>query len=64
MQMQPAFTLALGELAALFNAAFDGYIGGQVSFTEAALASFIAHETSIWRSVRSSPAPISRSALA
>ena len=44
MQMQPAFTLALGELAALFNAAFDGYIGGQVSFTDASLASFIAHE--------------------
>lgn len=44
MQMQPAFTLTLSELAALFNAAFDGYIGGQVSFTEATLAGFVAHE--------------------
>jgi GNAT superfamily N-acetyltransferase len=44
VQLQPAFTRSLGELATLFNTAFDQYIGGQVSFTEASLASFIAHE--------------------
>ena len=44
MQLQPAYTLSFDQLAALFNEAFAGYIGGDVQFTGSALAGWIAHE--------------------
>lgn len=42
LELQPAHALTLGELAALFNAAFTGYVGGDVHFTPVALARFLA----------------------
>ncbi len=44
IDLQPAFTLTIDELAMLFNRAFAGYIGGEVHFTADELARFLAGE--------------------
>jgi len=44
MELKPAYTLTFDQLAALFNEAFAGYVGGDVHFTGSALAGWIAHE--------------------
>ncbi len=44
MELKPAHTLTMEALAALFNAAFDGYVGGSPSLTSASIARFIARE--------------------
>ena len=44
MELKPAHTLTLDRLAALFNEAFAGYIGGNVNFTAAALARFMSRD--------------------
>lgn len=44
MELKPAHTLTLDRLAALFNEAFAGYIGGNVSFTAAALSRFLSRD--------------------
>ena len=42
IELKPAYSLPLADLAALFNAAFTGYVGGDIQFTAAALARFLA----------------------
>lgn len=44
MDLRPAHTLTLDRLAALFNEAFAGYIGGNVSFAAATLARLISRD--------------------
>jgi ribosomal protein S18 acetylase RimI-like enzyme len=44
LQLRPAYTLTLGDQAALFNAAFAGYIGGDIHFTTEMLTRFLAGE--------------------
>jgi ribosomal protein S18 acetylase RimI-like enzyme len=44
MELRPAHTLTLDGLAALFNEAFTGYIGGNVNFTAATLARLISRD--------------------
>ena len=44
MELKPAYSLTFDALAALFNTAFTGYVGGDAHFTAAALAGWIAHE--------------------
>ncbi|MEP7290900.1 MAG: GNAT family N-acetyltransferase [Chloroflexota bacterium] len=44
MELKPAHTLTVEQLAKLFNEAFAGYIGGNVQFTAAALARFLARD--------------------
>jgi ribosomal protein S18 acetylase RimI-like enzyme len=45
VELKPAYTLTLEQLATLFNEAFAGYVGGNVQFNAASLAGFIAHES-------------------
>ena len=45
MELKPAYTLTLDQLAALFNEAFAGYIGGSVQFNAASLAGFLARDS-------------------
>jgi ribosomal protein S18 acetylase RimI-like enzyme len=42
LHLQPAHTLTAEQLAALFNEAFAGYIGGEIHMTSPALAQFLA----------------------
>ena len=44
MELKPAHSLSLDQLAALFNDAFTNYVGGNVQFTAPALAHFIAND--------------------
>lgn len=44
MELKPARMLTLEGLAALFNEAFTGYIGGNVNFTAATLARFMSRD--------------------
>lgn len=44
LQLQPAHTLTIEQLAALFNEAFTGYIGGEIRFTPAAFARFLSRD--------------------
>lgn len=44
IELQPAYTRTADELATLLNRAFANYIGGEVHFTDAALARFIARD--------------------
>jgi ribosomal protein S18 acetylase RimI-like enzyme len=45
MELKPAYTLTLEQLAALFNEAFAGYIGGNISFTAETLSRFMAWDS-------------------
>ncbi|MCZ2098490.1 MAG: GNAT family N-acetyltransferase [Anaerolineae bacterium] len=44
IDLQPAYTLTIDDLATLFNRAFAGYIGGDVHFTAEALARFLSRD--------------------
>lgn len=44
IDLKPAYTLTIDQLATLFNRAFTGYIGGDVHFTAEALARFLARD--------------------
>lgn len=44
MELKPAHSLTLEELAALFNLAFTDYVGGNVHFTGSTLARFLARD--------------------
>lgn len=44
LQLQPAHSLTVEQLAALFNDAFTGYIGGDFKFTAATLARFLSRD--------------------
>jgi ribosomal protein S18 acetylase RimI-like enzyme len=44
LQLQPAHILTIEQLAALFNEAFTGYIGGEIRFTPAAFARFLSRD--------------------
>lgn len=44
IELEPAYTRSLRDLAALFNEAFTGYIGGGVQFDERSLARFFARD--------------------
>jgi GNAT superfamily N-acetyltransferase len=44
MTLQPASTLTISDLAALFNHAFTGYIGGSVEFTPETLHGFLVRD--------------------
>lgn len=44
IELKPAHTLTIADLAALFNTAFDGYVGGNANFTAPTFARFIARE--------------------
>jgi ribosomal protein S18 acetylase RimI-like enzyme len=44
MELKPAYSLSFDALAALFNEAFAGYVGGTFQFSGAALAGWVAHE--------------------
>ncbi|MBI1259622.1 MAG: GNAT family N-acetyltransferase [Chloroflexi bacterium] len=44
MELKPAYTLSFDQLADCFNTAFAGYVGGDIHFTAAALAGWIASE--------------------
>ena len=45
IELQPAYTRSMSDLAALFNTAFTGYIGGSIQFDERSLARFFARDT-------------------
>lgn len=44
IDLKPAYTQTIDELATLFNRAFAGYIGGDVHFTAEALARFLSRD--------------------
>ncbi len=44
MELKPAHSLTLEELAALFNLAFTDYVGGNIHFTGSTLARFLARD--------------------
>ncbi len=44
MILMPAYSLSIEALALLFNAAFAGYVGGDVHFTTETMARFLAHD--------------------
>lgn len=44
LHLQPAHTLTVDQLAALFNEAFTGYIGGEFKFTPATLSRFFSRD--------------------
>lgn len=44
IDLKPAYDFSTGELAALFNTAFAGYIGGDLHFTPETLAQFFSGE--------------------